>query len=45
MTDEQEKPEHLELPIHRSHVWPYLLSGHFMGAAFGCGIPESFFES
>jgi signal transduction histidine kinase len=34
MTDEQEKPKHLELPIHRSHAWPYLLSGAVLGAAF-----------
>ena len=34
MTDEQEKLEHLELPIHRSRVWPYLLSGALLGAAF-----------
>ena len=34
MTVEQEKPERLELPIHRSHAWPYLLSGALLGAAF-----------
>jgi len=34
MTDVQEKSEHLELPIHRSRVWPYLLAGALLGAAF-----------
>lgn len=34
MTAEQEKPERLELPFHRSHPWPYLLLGAFLGAAF-----------
>ncbi len=34
MNDEPEKPECLELPIHRSHPWPYLLAGALLGAAF-----------
>jgi signal transduction histidine kinase len=34
MTDEQEKPERLELSIHRSRPWPYLLLGALLGAAF-----------
>jgi signal transduction histidine kinase len=34
MTDEQEKPERLELPIHRSRAWHYLISGALLGAAF-----------
>jgi signal transduction histidine kinase len=34
MTAEQEKPERLELPMHRSSPWPYLL----LGALLGTGI-------
>jgi signal transduction histidine kinase len=33
MTDEQMKPERLELPIHRSPLWPYLALGALLGAA------------
>lgn len=34
MTAEQEKPERLELSMHRSRAWPYLLAGALLGAAF-----------
>jgi hypothetical protein len=34
MTAEQEQPERLELAIHRSSPWPYIL----LGALFGAGI-------
>ena len=34
MTDEQMQPQRLELPIHRSRLWPYLLIGALLGAAF-----------
>ncbi len=34
MTEEHEKPERLELPISRSHLWPYLFLGALLGAAF-----------
>lgn len=34
MTDGREKPERLELLIHRSRPWPYLLSGALLGVAF-----------
>lgn len=34
MTDGREKPERLELAIHRSSLWPYLLIGALLGAAF-----------
>ncbi len=34
MADEQEKPERLELAIHCSSLWPYLLIGALLGAAF-----------
>lgn len=41
MTADQEKPERLELPIYRSHPWPYLLAGAVLGAAFEMlvGVP------
>jgi signal transduction histidine kinase len=32
MTDEQMQPERLELPFHRSHLWPYLALGALLGA-------------
>jgi signal transduction histidine kinase len=34
MVSTQENLERLELPYHRSHVWPYLLVGALLGAAF-----------
>jgi signal transduction histidine kinase len=34
MIETQEKLERLELPYHRSRVWPYLLFGALLGAAF-----------
>ncbi len=34
MTSEQQEPERLELPIHRSSPWPYLFLGALLGAAF-----------
>jgi signal transduction histidine kinase len=34
MVSMQEKPERLELPYHRNHVWPYLLLGALLGAVF-----------
>jgi len=34
MTDGLERPERLELPIHRSSPWPYLMIGALLGAAF-----------
>lgn len=35
MADNQEKPERLELPVHGGRrLWPYLLGGALLGAAF-----------
>jgi signal transduction histidine kinase len=34
MTEEQEKPERLELLIHRSRPWPYIIVGALLGAMF-----------
>ncbi len=33
MTEKQERPERLELPVRRGTPWPYLLAGGLLGAA------------
>ena len=38
MTDGREKPERLELAIHRSRLRPYLLIGVLLGAAFAMPV-------